>query len=103
MFSTGTGLERVYFAEKIIQIADRPAVTLVVLSPDQSLQDEKATVAFRRSGHRTTNHHPADARADERIRSGLDWRNPATKMDEFLHEGPLEIRFGERFEAHGKG
>ncbi len=46
VFSTGNGLERVYFAEKTIQIADRPAVTLVVLSPDQSLADEKATTAF---------------------------------------------------------
>jgi hypothetical protein len=46
VFSTGNGLERIYFAEKTIQIADRPAVTLVVLSPDQSLQDEKATTAF---------------------------------------------------------
>jgi hypothetical protein len=46
VFSTGCGLERIYFAEKTIQVADRPAVTLVVLSPDQSLQDEKATAAF---------------------------------------------------------
>ena len=46
VFSAGNGLERVYFAEKTIQIADRPAVTLVVLSPDQSLQDEKATALF---------------------------------------------------------
>ncbi len=46
VFSTGNGLERVYFAEKTIQIADRPAVTLVVLSPDQSLADEKVTAAF---------------------------------------------------------
>ena len=46
VFSTGNGLERVYFAEKTIQIADRPTVTLVVLSPDQSLQDEKATALF---------------------------------------------------------
>jgi hypothetical protein len=45
-FSAGSGLERVYFAEKTIQIADRPTVTLVVLSPDQSLQDEKATASF---------------------------------------------------------
>ncbi|MDR3458058.1 MAG: DUF499 domain-containing protein [Verrucomicrobiae bacterium] len=45
-FSTGSGMERIYFAEKTIQIADRPAVTLVVLSPDQSLADEKATTAF---------------------------------------------------------
>jgi hypothetical protein len=46
VFSTGNGLERVFFAEKTIQIADRPAVTLVVLSPDQSLADEKATTVF---------------------------------------------------------
>ena len=46
VFSDGSGLERVYFAEKTIQIADRPTVTLVVLSPDRSLQDEKATVPF---------------------------------------------------------
>jgi hypothetical protein len=46
VFSTGNGLERVFFAEKTIQIADRPAVTLVVLSPDQSFADEKATTAF---------------------------------------------------------
>jgi hypothetical protein len=45
-FSEGSGVERVYFAEKTIQIADRPTVTLVVLSPDWSLQDEKATVQF---------------------------------------------------------
>ena len=46
VFSTGNGLERVFFAEKTIQIADRPSVMLVVLSPDQSLADEKATTAF---------------------------------------------------------
>jgi hypothetical protein len=46
VFNTGNGLERIFFAEKTIQIADRPAVTLVVLSPDQSLADEKATTAF---------------------------------------------------------
>ncbi len=46
VFSAGSGLERVYFAEKTIQITDRPTVTLVVLSPDRSLQDEKATVPF---------------------------------------------------------
>ncbi|MBI2948705.1 MAG: DUF499 domain-containing protein, partial [Verrucomicrobia bacterium] len=43
VFAAGTGVERVYFPEKTIQVADRPAVTLVVLTPDQSLQDDKAT------------------------------------------------------------
>lgn len=46
VFSTGNGLERLYFPEKTIQIADRPAVTLAVLSPEQSLQDEKATTGL---------------------------------------------------------
>jgi len=46
VFSTGNGLDRVFFAEKTIEIADRPAVTLVVLAPDQSFADEKATTAF---------------------------------------------------------
>jgi len=46
VFSAGVGAERIYFPEKTIQVADRPAVTLVVLAPDQSLQDEKATRPF---------------------------------------------------------
>ena len=46
VFALGVGAERVYFPEKTIQVADRPAVTLVVLTPDQSLQDEKQTAAF---------------------------------------------------------
>ena len=46
VFSAGVGAERIYFPEKTIQVADRPAVTLVVLAPDQSLQDEKATEPF---------------------------------------------------------
>src|SRR6266404_6117829 len=46
VFAAGAGVERVYFPDKTIQISDRPAVTLVVLAPDQSLQDEKATMQF---------------------------------------------------------
>ncbi len=46
VFGAGVGVERVYFPEKTIQVADRPCVTLVVLAPDQSLQDEKATALF---------------------------------------------------------
>ena len=45
-FSAGSGVERVLFPEKTIQVPDRPVVTLVVLAPDQSLQDEKATMRF---------------------------------------------------------
>jgi hypothetical protein len=46
IFSSSNGLQPIPFPEKTIQIPDRPAVTLVVLSPDQSLQDEKATASF---------------------------------------------------------
>src|SRR5262249_28244743 len=46
VFAAGVGAERVYFPEKTIQVADRPAVTLVVLPPEQSLQDEKVTMQF---------------------------------------------------------
>src|SRR6266404_5410227 len=40
----GAGVERIYFPEKTSQVPDRPVVTLVVLSPDNSLKDDKATV-----------------------------------------------------------
>ncbi len=43
-FSAGSGVERVHFPEKSSQVSDRPAVTLVVLSPENSLKDEKATL-----------------------------------------------------------
>ncbi len=39
----GGAVERVFFPQKTNQVPDRPAVTLVILSPDDSLQDEKAT------------------------------------------------------------
>ena len=46
VFTAGAGVERIFFPEKTGQVPDRPAVTLVVLSPDQSMQDEKATTKF---------------------------------------------------------
>jgi hypothetical protein len=46
VFAAGSGVERIFFPEKSNQVPDRPAVTLVVLPPDQSLQDEKATTQF---------------------------------------------------------
>lgn len=39
-FVAGSGVERVYFPEKSNQIPDRPALTLVVLSPDHSRDEE---------------------------------------------------------------
>ncbi|MGP8234160.1 MAG: ATP-binding protein [Limisphaerales bacterium] len=46
LFAAGSGVERVYFPEKTIQIVDRPCLTIAVLSPEQSLDDEKGTTAF---------------------------------------------------------
>jgi Protein of unknown function (DUF499) len=46
VFAAGSGVERVFFPEKSNQVSDRPAVTLVVLPPDMSLQDEKGTTKF---------------------------------------------------------
>ena len=43
VFAAGAGVERVFFPEKTNQVPDRPAVTLIILSPDDSLQDDKAT------------------------------------------------------------
>lgn len=46
VFSAGTGVERVYFPEKSSQISDRPALTLAILPPEQSMQDEQKTLPF---------------------------------------------------------
>ena len=40
VFSAGLGMERIYFPEKSNQIPDRPLLTLIVLSPDHSIQDK---------------------------------------------------------------
>lgn len=40
VFASGSGVERVFFPDRSNQIPDRPAVTLVVLSPEQSVKDE---------------------------------------------------------------
>ncbi len=40
VFSAGVGVERIYFPERSNQISDRPVLTLVVLSPDRSMQDK---------------------------------------------------------------
>jgi hypothetical protein len=43
VFAAGAGVERIYFPEKTSQVPDRPAVTLIALAPENSLQDDKAT------------------------------------------------------------
>jgi len=46
VFSGQSPLERVFFPERSNQVPDRAALTLVVLSPEQSLEDESKTKAF---------------------------------------------------------
>lgn len=43
LFPQIAGADRFIFPEKSIQVPDRPALTLVVLAPDHSMQDEAAT------------------------------------------------------------
>ena len=40
VFPAAQGAERIFMPEKSAQIPDRPAVTLIVMGPDQSLQDD---------------------------------------------------------------
>ena len=46
VFAAGTGVERVFYPDKSNQIPDRPALTFVVLPPDQSSQDDKKTTTL---------------------------------------------------------
>jgi hypothetical protein len=45
VFPATEGIERVFSPQKSIQIADRPVITLVVMGPEQSLQDDPAIIA----------------------------------------------------------
>jgi hypothetical protein len=46
VFSATSGIEPVFYPEKSSQIPDRPVLTLVVLAPEQSMEDEKRTKSF---------------------------------------------------------
>jgi hypothetical protein len=46
VFSATNGIEPVFYPDKSGQIPDRPLLTLVVLSPEQSIEDEKRTKSF---------------------------------------------------------
>jgi len=69
VFAGGSGVERVYFPEKSSQVADRPLLTLVVLSPDYSIQ-EPQTLDFVRLMARE---HGTSART---FKSALIWAIP---------------------------
>ncbi|MBZ5490311.1 MAG: DUF499 domain-containing protein [Acidobacteriia bacterium] len=69
VFQAGTGAERVYFPEKSGQIADRPVLSLVVVSPSQPIT-EKTTRDFVETA---TIEHGSSART---FKSGLVWTVP---------------------------
>ncbi len=71
VFAAGPAVERIYFPEKSSQIADRPVLTLVVLSPDHAISaaDTKAFVEA------ATRDHGASART---FKSALLWVVPET-------------------------
>jgi hypothetical protein len=69
VFSGGTGVERVYFPEKSGQIADRPVISLVVLSPEQFLSD-KVTQDFIESATKES------GTSGRTYKSGLVWSVP---------------------------
>ena len=69
VFQAGTGAERIYFPEKSGQIADRPVLSLVVVSPSQSIMD-KATKDFIETA---TKEHGNSSRT---FKSGLVWAVP---------------------------
>ena len=69
VFQAGTGAERIYFPEKSGQIADRPVLSLVVVSPSQSIID-KATKDFIETA---TKEHGSSSRT---FKSGLVWAVP---------------------------
>jgi len=46
IFASGVGVERVFFPDKSNQIPDRPALTFVVISPEQSIKDEVKVYKF---------------------------------------------------------
>lgn len=75
VFAAGSGVERVYFPSKTSDISDRPVLSLVVLSPDRSMADEKNTVAWVDTA---TKENGSSART---YKSGLIWSAPSTSAD----------------------
>ena len=65
VFAASNGIEPVFYPEKSSQIPVRPFLTLVVLSPEQTMEDEKRTKSFIESAIRE---HGASSRA---YKSGL--------------------------------
>jgi len=72
VFAAGPGVERVFFPEKSGQIPDRAAVTLIVLPPDQSLEEAVRKETLEKIDS-FTKEHGASART---FKSALLWAVP---------------------------
>ena len=72
IFSAGAGVERIYFPEKSGQIPDRPALTFVIIAPEQSLQDNGK---LTQSIEAMTKEYGTSART---FKSALIWCVPET-------------------------
>lgn len=70
VFSPAEGVERIFFPEKSSQIPDRPVITLIILSPEQSLQDAKKV---RKFVEELTSEHGKSSRT---YKSALIWVVP---------------------------
>ena len=46
VFATSNGIAPVFFPENSGKVPDKPALTFVVLSPDQNMEDEKRIKSF---------------------------------------------------------
>ena len=62
VFKKVDGVEVTAFPQKSGQITDRPVLTLVVLTPEQSLEDPATAIWWKR-GRRSTAHRRAHSRA----------------------------------------
>ena len=69
IFPSGLGVERVFFPEKSNHISDTPSLTFVVLSPDNSVEDEKTMKLIETM----TKEHGTSART---FKSSLIWCVP---------------------------
>lgn len=70
VFPAGDGVERIFFPEKSGQIPDRPVITLIIMGPDQSVQE---TTEIRKEIEGMTREHGKSART---YKSALLWIVP---------------------------
>ena len=70
VFPAGDGVERIFFPEKSGQIPDRPVITLIIMGPDQSVQE---ATEIRKEIEAMTREHGKSART---YKSALLWIVP---------------------------